>query len=311
MNQKKKYNHSFRTAEKRLLFSAAGVLSALVLFCGCDKGEEPSLWAAETGGGTPFTVSMEQPAPAGGTKTSLVSGTSNWVVGDKIKAFSGPSFATGTVMTTYSPGAQALFFVDVGQATPDVSAPYYCFYPYTAATAPSIVSDGTITATLGNQTYAEDSFGANAVPMVSSTASGKSITFYNVYGLLKLTLNQQSGVGIDSIRVTSSAGEYLSGKATISYNSGNPTVAFTDADHRSTSLTLICTTPVSLNDADKEFYIALPPTPSSATTYGFTVKVFTSDSKVMTTTMQSVADNIINRNSILIMPGINFTEDTP
>lgn len=296
---------------KRLPILAAFTVAAFTLPTGCEKPQEQVEPSVSESVFT-ITATIEQPTDSPDTKTSLgpkdVGAATTpvyWSNGDKIKLFSGTSYATGSIMATTSETAWGEFTLEDSEPTPEASGPYYAFYPYTTSSAPTIAGDGKITATLGNQSYAEDSFGANAAPMVAYAASGTNLTFKNVFGLLKLTLNQTSGVSVSAIRVTSSAGEYLSGKATIDYNSGNPTVTFDAANNRSHSVTLTCPTPVSLNDAAKIFYIAVPPVSSG----GYEVKVYTSDGRLMTRTIPDLDDNDIVCSRILNMPAIGFTAD--
>lgn len=293
---------------KKTISDIAFLAAAVLLFSGCGKGED--MPAAGTGDGFTLTATIEQPADADDTKTSLNSDLHGnftyWCANDQIIVFSGSPIAP-SIMTTASTGGNGVFTPAPLQTEPVTTGTYYGFYPYTAESAPEIDSDGKITATLGNQIYAEGSFGANAVPMMAKTTNGTSyLTFLNVYGLMNITLNQNSGVSVSAICVTSNSGEYLSGKATIDYNDGAPTVEFNDADHRSTSVTLTCTTPVSLNDAAKTFYIAIPPTSSSATIYGYKIEVITLNSGTMTKVMPNYVINKLLRGRIKVMDALDF-----
>lgn len=290
------------------------VASALTIVTGCEKAEERiELSAPENG--VILTATLEQSAGEQDTKTALgntVEGSTMllWSNGDKIKVLSGASLTTTSVLVTNSDESNADFVKD--SETPDnpdpvISSGYYGFFP--AENFTSIVSDGIITANLMNQQYVENSFGRYDSPMVACTENGSSMAFKNVYGVLKLELTG-TDVSVSAIRVTSNAGDFISGEATINYHGGAPTVEFSKSSQRSTSVSLNCNTAVPLSNVAKSFYIALPPT-KSATVYGYKIEIITNDGRMMTKTMPSAVakGNKIERSKILSMPPIAFVAD--
>ena len=300
---------------KRQTYLTVLMVAVLTLPIGCEKPQE------QVGPSVPnstFTLmaTIEQPGESESnpsTKTSLGStNETKWSNGDQINVFSGSLLDKTTVMSTESTGTTATF-IKVSGDDPVTSSNYYGFYPYTVTTNPSInPTTKLITATLGDQTYVANSFGVNAAPMVAHPTNGSSMAFKNVYGLLKINLMGASDVQVSSIRVTSNAGEYLSGEATIDYNGGTPTVEFTNSNpgKRSTSVTLNCTS-VQLSNTSTSFYIALPPTKAAATIYGYKVEIFTTDGRKMTKTMSgALAENLkIERSKIRSMAPITFVAE--
>ena len=318
MMSKASYLKKWWTAGSKLL-----LLAALALPMGCDTPQEQP----EPGGPThPFTLTatLEQPTDAPltkqdpATKTSLGAlseGTRPvlWSSGDEIWVMSGSELNMGTVMSTTSTGTDASFTKEFDhESNPDTSTPYYAFYPYPRAIMFES-SNQNFTVSLNDQNYVANSFGVNAAPMTAyNSGSSASMAFKNVYGLLKLNLTGAIDVKVYNIRVTSNAGEFLSGRATINHNGGTPTVTF-DASMGSPSVMLNCVTTatpngVSLSATDTPFYIALPPTVST-TDYGYKVEVFTNKGTMTKTMSRTDARHKIERSKILSMQSIPFSAD--
>ena len=196
---------------KRYFYLIIGLVAALALPTGCEKPQEQ---VEPVGPISPFTLTatLEQPSESEAgpsteadpsTKTSLgnydgLKYPVLWSNGDRIKVFSGSSFGTSNVMRTTSTGTNAIFtkYSDV-DPDPVTTSAYYGFYPYTNAADPTIqTNEGvtTITATLGDQSFASNSFGLHAAPMVAYNSGGStSMAFKNVFGLLRLKIKRCGG----------------------------------------------------------------------------------------------------------------------
>ena len=152
------------------------------------------------------------------------------------------------------------------------------------------------------QTYAQNSFGNGAFPMVAVTANmaDHNLKFKNVGGAMKF---QFKGTQIvKSIKVVGLNGEKLSGAATVTVYAGKPTlsITMTGTDEASKSVTLDCGDGVQLSKTKAtDFIIALPPVFFSK---GFTVTVTDVEEKEYTTS--ATIANTVLRSSILVMPEV-------
>lgn len=205
--------------KKNLLSAVLFMETATVFFSGCENSVD-QMGPANAENDVLLTATMEQPVASSNTKTSLSNDRKvNWESGDKIKIFSNTNYANATVMVTNSTGELAELTKESGVDLV-TSNDFYSFYPSTDAL--SIDASGVITANFGEQTYVAGSFRAGASPMIAYNAANTiGLHFKNNFGLLKLSITGDKS--ISSIRVISQTGEYLSRRATINYNSGEPT----------------------------------------------------------------------------------------
>ena len=191
----------------------------------------------------------------------------------------------------------------------------YAIYPGGADMGPNAIM---ISESLS---YQPNNVSRKDMPMYAKLTDYTSpMAFKNLCGILKLQLMKADGetgdVNVTSIEFTSS--DDIAGQATISYNNGNPTLAFTD--YQSKTITLDCSsynindeekTSVSLADYSADgtgatiFYIVVPPTTSNT----FTIKVTTADGKTMTKVAPADDANKIERNKITTMPALAFVAD--
>lgn len=147
----------------------------------------------------------------------------------------------------------------------------YSIYPYTSTNR--ISEEGVLTYTFPqSQTYAANSFGPQANPMVAVTADADdtNLRFRNVGAYLRVRLyGVEQTVG--SIVVTSKGDEPLAGKALITPTyGGEPTTTMSSTTK---SVTLTCADPVTIGTSSEDataFWIVLP-----AATYaqGLTITV--------------------------------------
>ncbi len=167
---------------------------------------------------------------------------------------------------------------------------YYALYPYSSST--KLHEDGYIIYNFPEeQTYAENSFGLGANPMVAVTSdlNDFDLCFRNAAGYLRLYLYGDN-ITIKSIKIEGNNSEPLAGKAYITPEYGGyPT---TEMDETATStVTLNCGSGVKIGttaETATPFWIALPPTVFSKgftatftdlSGYEFT-KIFTSNINV-------------------------------
>lgn len=278
-----------KAMKKNFTISAIIAIAAMLTAASCAK-EENVINPSEEATLTTFTASVEEPA----TKTSLNSTSVFWSESDAIKVFntdniSGVNFALssgqGTTSGTFSGTALS------------GTGPFYAYYPSAKATS---LADGALTVTLPpTQTYAANTFGNGANPMVATITSGDNFSFKNLCGVLKLQLIG-SEIAVKSIAV-SSATDILCGEGTVTFSGDNP--VFTPAAlNTSHTVTLDCgEAGVPLSGTATPFYIVVP---VGALASGFTVAITTTGGDVMR--LATTADNTIARAQIKAMP-----ESTP
>ena len=151
------------------------------------------------------------------------------------------------------------------------------------------------------QTYAQESFGNGAFPMLAVSLN-KELTFRNVCGGMKLQLKGNQKV--TSIAVKGNDGEKLAGKAVVTafVNGSNPVIEMCDSAY--TSVVLDCAEGVQLDEkVATSFIIALPPVEFSK---GFEVTV--TDAEGNTNTITTDVQNTVLRSSLLTMPAINVSD---
>lgn len=149
------------------------------------------------------------------------------------------------------------------------------------------------------QTYALESFGNNAFPMVAVSTTN-SITFRNVGGGIKLSLKGSGAVA--SIKIEGKNGEKLSGNASVIayHDAGKPEISM--ADDALSYAVLNCAEGVVLKeDVPTSFIIALPPTLFSK---GFKVTVLGAEGGSYT--IETDKSNEVLRSSLLIMPEVSI-----
>lgn len=147
------------------------------------------------------------------------------------------------------------------------------------------------------QTYAQESFGNGAFPMLAVSLN-KELTFRNVCGGMKLQLKGNQKV--TSIAVKGNDGEKLAGKAVVTafVNGSNPVIEMCDSAY--TSVVLDCSEGVQLDEkVATSFIIALPPVEFSK---GFEVTV--TDAEGNTNTIKTEVQNTVLRSSLLTMPEV-------
>lgn len=272
-------------------------IAALALIASCNKVESP---VPSTDPSDIVYATIEYAAD---TKTSLDGEKIVWSSGDEIVVFKGKTLPLKYIVSASSVGTTEGYFkkdADYELLGPSSEISHnVAFYPFAELSCKAEGQNYTLeNITLPSvQTYAPDSFGPNAFPMmaVSADTEDADFRFKNLCGALKLQL-QGEGT-ITSITIKGNCDETLAGSASVTMSRGG-TPALSLASDGAKEVTLDCGEGVSLNaDTPTSFLLALPPTAFSK---GFTVTVTDTfgGAKGFTTTKE----NTIIRSSILRMP---------
>jgi len=272
----------------------------------------------------PFVVSCQVDVPEGGTpapesvfasvesldatKTELgPEGRILWMAGDQIDLWSHTTSSAKYQVDGNSVGQADGRFYKLSSASSSGSSigATVAFYPYASSLSCAASGDGFVVGGVTlpeTQTYAEDSFGNGALPMVS-VSSGDDLAFKLVCGVLKLQFTGSET--ITSIVVRGNGDEILCGGATVTAASGaDPAITMTGAGK---TVTLDCGSGVRLSGSEATaFDIVLPPVTMSR---GFSVTVNSSDGKSMSVTSDKV--QTIKRARILRMPTLAFEASGP
>lgn len=177
------------------------------------------------------------------------------------------------------------------------------YYPYSSTT--TLQQDGQnyiLSTTLpAQQTYAANSFGSGAFPMVAVTEDtyDTNLKFKNVLGGIKLQL--KGTAKIKSIKISGNNNEILCGPATVTAAYGAlPKIEMSTEGGK--EVTLDCGTGVQLNsETATNFTIALPP---MTFLQGFTVEIRDSEDKMMAVSTNK--ERSVNRSTIAKMAEISY-----
>ncbi len=223
---------------------------------------------------TSFTATLENCTDDEG-KTAFTNDNMQWVSGDRIKVFG--TAGSGVYEATVRNAGGTTFNVVSGDAG---SAPYRAVYPASAAN-----EDGTVELPVVQVT--EDG-SLTGFPMYTQ-GSSTNLNFKNLCGVLRMRL-QKSGVSITAIEVTGDI--ELTGDFNVAYNSGVPTLSYSDHGTKTTMMT--CATPQNIA-TQKDFYIFLPVHTYSA---GMRIRIYSSDGGVCTKTVSAGHSVRIQRSKI-------------
>lgn len=156
-----------------------------------------------------------------------------------------------------------------------------------------------------SQKYNASNVADGTMPMYAQVSGGSStLNFKNLCGIVKLQLTQETGKSGQRVRsIVLTLADDIAGTASITYNGGAPTLAFTSG--QSKTITLDCGTEgVALSATATSFHIVVPPT--TATT--FIIKVILTDGSAMIKTAPENVANKINRSKIKTMNSISFSK---
>ena len=284
--------------KKSLLY----VFSLAAVF-GCQKGIEdstvqtgmPSGYVATTEGQT--RTSLDEDLNVLWRKDDLLSIFDHSTLNEKYKVDDGCDGKSSATLNRISSGSYV--------AGTELSA-NVAYYPYAEVNRVTQSGDGyLLSVTLPTtQTYAADSFGPEASPMVAVTEdkSDKSLSFKNVCGMLKLQLT-----GLDKIHrieLRGNDGETLAGVATVSARfSEYPTVSLNASEK---VLTLDCgESGVQLDGNEPTaFCLVLPP---MAFENGFDATAY--DMKGGSMKLYTAKRQEIVRSQITVMPPMHFASE--
>ena len=220
------------------------IMTAIIAFSACSS--EETVENIENADGVIAFTAIPESSEA--TTRAVISSENNkqinWETGDRISIFDGKNNKEFTLKK--GGGTSTATFV----GTAEQADTYVAVYPYTAE---AVLANGAVTnITLpAIQTATPGSFDKNAALMMGATQS-TTLLFKNVVGYVKVNPK----FNCSRIELKAPVGTTLSGKATLSYNNGEPTMAFT-AD-QSSVITLLPAERGSIIAADNSYYIAVP-----------------------------------------------------
>ena len=280
---------------KRIILS---VLTMSALLCGCQKDHVSEL---AQGRGT-IQATIEE---ISATRTLMDEDNNiRWSEGDQIVGFMKSTLGVKYQVTAASVGKTSASFEEVSSGGLNAGTELehiIAYYPYSSSvSAAKSGSNYTLDVILpSEQTYAAESFGNGAMPMVAVSETN-NITFRNVCGGMKLQLKGTQKV--KSIKLQGKNNEKLSGAATVTAYTDETKPAITMSSSASTSVTLNCGSSVQLSESTAtEFIIALPPVLFGS---GFTVTVM--DAENNTYTVETDKTNTVLRSSLLAMPPVKL-----
>ena len=235
------------------------------------------------------------------TKTTLDAELNiHWQKDDAVGIFVGNTAQSVYVVKKKDAGGtSAILTLDEAPAEPGTSLSANVAY-YPQADVKSCASSGDtykINVSMPSvQTYAANSFGVGAMPMVAVTTDveDRNLSMKNLYGALRLKFCG-NGYPVKSITITGNSGEKIAGKAVVTCShEGDPTIEF-DKSAKS-FITLDCGNGVPLDsETETVFLISLPPITFSN---GFTVTIEAENG----TTVKNVSSSVtIARNTIKTM----------
>ena len=278
-----------------------GLLS-LVLSCSKSEGEAPSNYPEENKGKIYSAV-----IDTAETKTILEGKSVIWQETDKVALFTSQDKQLYKVKEGCA-GTKSTTLVPVNNTIEGNFRSTIAFYPYDSALSCEDYYydyyDCRISVNMPNvQKYVPHSFGPDIQPMLaySAESNSSSLSFYNLYGLLKVRLKGQDII-VKKIEISGNENEKIAGLAecyTRKTNSAQCQSEFIFSEESLSSITLDCGDGVALNaNTSTDFYIALPPKVFSN---GITMRV-TTDNDIIE--KKSLGKLDIRRSSISQMPDL-------
>ena len=272
----------------RKLFNLLAAALVVLAAAGCDKNE--NLFPDSQEG---KVITLSATIDNGGTKTSLGDPTSgeypvHWSTNDQIALIQG----TNVCVLTLSNGENTTTATFTGTITNDfnLGEDYTAFYPASAVN----INTGAITIS-GTQIYAENSFGQVAMPMMAEESNG-SLTFSNLFGVLKLQL--KGNVEVSKIRVIGN--NVLNGNVTVI--DGTLSMQSSGDTYKSVNLNFSENEKLSTEQA-KNFLIAVP-----SGKHDFTVAITSSDGRIYckkTNKKDIVVGNILKMSELDLSQPLN------
>ena len=241
-------------------------IAMLMAMASCSSSDDEVAEIKEESQLVPMTFTATQESNVG-TRSAL-SGDNrvDWQTGDMISVFDAVGDGHNQRFTLTGDATEGIFS---GEASSEATS-FTAVYPYTDGA--QLKSDGSVSGiTLpAEQTAYKDSFDPKAALMMAYTEDKSQLNFKNVVSLVKVTTD------FDCRKIGLSAYEDIAGTGTLSYNNGEPSIAFDS--NQSRTVTLIPADGESVIAAGT-YYIAIRP----HTSIGFSIVFINSDySKVYT-----------------------------
>lgn len=273
-----------------------GLLS-LVLSCSKSEGEAPSNYPEENKGKIYSAV-----IDTAETKTILEGKSVIWQETDKVALFTSQDKQLYKVKEGCA-GTKSTTLVPVNNTIEGNFRSAIAFYPYDLALSCEEQDKYgrfyNISVNLPNvQKYVPHSFGADVQPMVavSHESNSSSLSFINLYGLLKVRLKGQDII-VKKIEIFGNKNEKIAGPAKYRYLGNFSKSEFTYSKESLSSIILDCGDGVALNaDISTDFHIALPPIVFSN---GITMRVTTANDVIEKKVLEEFN---IWRSDVRIMP---------
>ena len=251
-------------------------IAMLMAMASCSSSDDEVAEIKEESKLVPMTFTATQESNAG-TRAALDSNNDvNWQTNDEISIFDGED---NRIFTLTDIGTGKFSGTALSSATS-----FTAVYPYTSGA--KLESDGSVSGiTLpAEQTATPNSFDPKAALMMAYTTDKSKLDFKNAVSLVKVTTQ------FACREIGLSAYEDIAGTGTLSYNNGEPSIAFDS--NQSMTVTLIPADGESVIAAGT-YYIAIRP----HTSIGFSIVFINSDnSKVYTRT--STQENTFSRSKI-------------
>ena len=238
-------------------------IAMLMAMASCSSSDDEVAEIKEESKLVPMTFTATQESNVG-TRTALNAGTGvDWQTSDKISVFDGQGNRTFTLTEDVEDGKFS------GTASSQATS-FTAVYPYTDGA--QLESDGIVNGiTLpAVQTATAGSFDPKAALMMAYTTDKSKLDFKNAVSLVKVTTQ------FACRKIGLSAYEYIAGTGTLSYNNGEPSIAFDS--NQSRTVTLIPADGESVIAAGT-YYIAIRP----HTSIGFSIVFINSDNSKLYT----------------------------
>ena len=300
---------------KNILSTLAVMGGCILLLSSCEKREDGLVIDNPTGSKifTAVMPTVEEPVES---RTSTSDGRSViWNEGDTVSLFNGKNVNEKYRVQEGEGGKASTTLVKVtdsdSPAGSDATfAANIAYYPYGTVNYTGKGSNHALDVTVPNtQTYAQNTFGKGALPMVAVTAStdDNNLSFKNLFGLIKLQFKGSDGVDkVKSVTIKGNNGEKLSGKAAVSCsNTTAPTVSFGGTDVYD-YVKLDCADGVAISKTTTTaFWVALPPV---AFSNGITVTVELGDGRTVTKSTNRALT--IDRSKVTPMAALTLTVES-
>ena len=255
-------------------------IAMLMAMASCSSSDDAVEEIKEESKLVPMTFTATQESNAETRSALNGSNGVDWQTNDKISVFDGTGEEGNHQFSLTGDVKDGKFS---GTASSEATQ-FTAVYPYTDGA--QLKSDGSVSGiTLpAEQTATPNSFDPKAALMMAYTTDKSKLDFKNAVSLVKVTTD------FDCRKIGLSAYEYIAGTGTLSYNNGEPSIAFDS--NQSRTVTLIPADGESVIAAGT-YYIAIRP----HTSIGFSIVFINSDnSKVYTRT--STQENTFSRSKI-------------